>query len=104
MGYNYRMTEWQGAVLLAQLERLPQHIARREANAKYLSELLEEIPGITPRTREPKVTQHGWHLYMFFYKADRFGGLPKTEFIRALQAEGVPCSPGYSPLYTSPAI
>jgi dTDP-4-amino-4,6-dideoxygalactose transaminase len=104
MGYNYRMTEWQGAVLLAQLERLPEHIARREENAEYLSDLLEEIPGITPRTREPKVTQHAWHLYMFFYNADRFGGLPKTEFIRALQAEGVPCSPGYSPLYTSPAI
>jgi dTDP-4-amino-4,6-dideoxygalactose transaminase len=104
MGYNYRMTEWQGAILLAQLERLPQHIARREENAAYLSDLLQEIPGIAPRTREPKVTQHGYHLYMFFYNADRFGGLPKAEFIRALQAEGVPCSPGYSPLYTSPAI
>jgi len=104
MGYNYRMTEWQGAVLLAQLERLPQHIARREENAAYLTELLDEIPGITPRTRDPRVTQHAWHLYMFFYDAQAFGGLSREEFIHLMGAEGVPCSPGYQPLYTSPAM
>jgi len=104
LGYNYRMTEWQGAVLLAQLERLPQHIKLREENAAYLTDLLEEIPGITPRTRHPKVTQHAWHLYMFFYNPQAFGGLPRAEFISALQKEGIPCSPGYQPLYASPAI
>jgi len=104
LGFNYRMTEWQGAVLLAQLERLPQHIKLREESAAYLTDLLEEIPGITPRTRDPRVTQHAWHLYMFFYDGQAFGGLPREDFIRALQAEGVPCSPGYKPLYTSPAV
>jgi len=104
MGYNYRMTEFQAAILLAQLERLPGHTALREGNAAYLGELLDEIPGVTPRTRDLRVTQHAWHLYMFFYDKDAFGGLPRGDFINALRAEGIPCSPGYQPLYRAPAF
>src|SRR5690606_8381823 len=40
LGSNLRMTEWQAAVLLAQLERLPEQLALREANARYLAERL----------------------------------------------------------------
>ena len=98
-GYNYRMTEFQAAVLLAQLERLPEHTARREANAACLDEMLDEIAGITPRQRPPQVTTSALHLYMFNYRAEAFGGLPRAGFLKALQAEGIPCSPGYQPLY-----
>lgn len=104
MGYNYRLTAWQAAVLLAQLERLPEHVARREENAAYLSALLDEIPGITPRTRDPRVTQHAWHLYMFFYDDEAFGGMARQAFLEALRAEGIPCSPGYQPLYRAPSV
>ena len=48
IGYNYRMTEWQGAILLAQLERLPQHIARREENAAISATCCKRFPA-SPR-------------------------------------------------------
>ncbi|MFW6124772.1 MAG: DegT/DnrJ/EryC1/StrS family aminotransferase, partial [Pirellulales bacterium] len=48
-GSNYRLSEWQGAVLSAQLERLDEQTARRHANARLLDELLADIAGITPQ-------------------------------------------------------
>ncbi|MFB0546991.1 MAG: DegT/DnrJ/EryC1/StrS family aminotransferase [Anaerolineae bacterium] len=104
LGWNYRMTEWQGAVLLVQLERLPEQIARRSRNAAYLAGELGCIEGIRPLTIDERVTQHAWHLFIFRYEADRFGGLSRDAFIEALNAEGIPCSAGYRPLNRSRAI
>jgi len=98
LGWNYRMTEWQGAILLAQLERLPEHIARRSDNAGYLSARLGEVEGITPAKVDPRVTQHAWHLYVTTYDPASFGGETCTDFVAMLRAEGIPCSTGYVPL------
>lgn len=104
LGWNYRMTEWQGAVLLAQLERLPAHIERRTDNAAYLSSRLHAVAGITPVKVDERVTQHAWHLYIATYDPAAFGGRPCREFISMLNAEGVPCSAGYVPLNLAPAV
>jgi len=101
---NYRMTEWQGAILNSQMRRLDEQTARRNENAAYLAERLAQFPGIQPLQRDPRVTRHGYHLFMSRYDPEAFGGLPRAEFLRFLQAEGVPCSPGYSPLYRSDAF
>jgi dTDP-4-amino-4,6-dideoxygalactose transaminase len=98
LGYNYRMTEFQAGILLAQLERLPAHTMLREENAAHLDQLLDGIAGITPRVRDPRVTQHAMHLYMFHYTAAAFGGLSRADFLEAMRAEGIPCSPGYQPM------
>ncbi|MCB0182050.1 MAG: DegT/DnrJ/EryC1/StrS family aminotransferase [Anaerolineae bacterium] len=103
-GGNYRMTEWQGAILLAQLERADDLARRRQQNAAYLAEALQSIPGIEPLKVDPRVTRHAWHLFIFRYKREAFGGLPRHEFIAALEAEGIPCTPGYVPLNESPAV
>jgi dTDP-4-amino-4,6-dideoxygalactose transaminase len=104
LGWNYRMTEWQGAVLLAQLSRLPEHMALREDNASYLTDRLGQVPGLTPAKVDPRVTRHAWHLYMMSYDPEAFGGWPCERFIAALNAEGIPCSPGYRPLNRMPAL
>jgi dTDP-4-amino-4,6-dideoxygalactose transaminase len=104
LGWNYRMTEWQGAILLAQFERLSEHMARRSDNAAYLSARLREIRGLIPAKVDPRVTSHAWHLYMATYDPDAFGGKSCTEFITMLRAEGIPCSPGYRPLNKMPAL
>jgi dTDP-4-amino-4,6-dideoxygalactose transaminase len=104
LGWNYRMTEWQGAILLAQLQRLPEHIERRADNAGYLTARLREIAGIVPAKVDRRVTQHAWHLYMATYVPDAFGGTSGAEFLAMLRAEGIPCSAGYVPLNRSPAI
>lgn len=101
---NYRLCELQAALLLTQTRRLESQTRRRNENALYLAGRLAEAEGIRPLTRDPRVTQHAYHLFIFRYRREAFGGLPRAEFINALKAEGIPCSPGYSPLYRSPAF
>jgi dTDP-4-amino-4,6-dideoxygalactose transaminase len=103
-GWNYRMTEWQGAILLAQLARADELSERRSRNALYLSEALKSIPGIHPLRVDPRVTRHAWHIFIFRYQSEEFDGMSRDAFIEALQAEGIPCAPGYVPLNQSPAL
>ena len=99
LGWNLRMTHFQGALLLNQLQRLPAQAERRTANAAYLTARLQQIPGIRPLRVDERVTRHAYHLYIFRYDASEFGGLPRGDFIAAMQAEGIACKPGYAPLY-----
>ena len=99
LGANFRMTEFQAAILLCQLRRLPEQTEQRTCNAQKLSEMLSKIPGIRPPRPDPRVTRHAYHLYVFRYNKEAFGGRPREEFLKALSAEGIPCSPGYVPLY-----
>ncbi|HEX2999439.1 MAG TPA: DegT/DnrJ/EryC1/StrS family aminotransferase [Armatimonadota bacterium] len=99
LGANYRMTEFQGALLRVQLTRLNDLAARRSENARFLSSELAKIPGIRPLTVDPRVTQHAYHLYIFRFDASHFGKMTRNEFVQALGAEGIPCSVGYGPLY-----
>jgi dTDP-4-amino-4,6-dideoxygalactose transaminase len=101
---NYRMTEWQGALLLSQMRRLEEQTRRRNENALYLARQLAEIPGIRPLKRDERVTCHAYHLFIFRYDAAPFGDLPRPQFLEALRAEGIPCSPGYTPLYRENAF
>jgi dTDP-4-amino-4,6-dideoxygalactose transaminase len=97
-GTNMRMTEWQGAMLLAQMTRLEAQSARRWENACFLNKALAGIPGISPARLYEGCTRSAYHLYMFRYNKDGFGGLEHGKFVQALNREGVPCSAGYSPL------
>ncbi|MEM3897356.1 MAG: DegT/DnrJ/EryC1/StrS family aminotransferase [Nitrososphaerota archaeon] len=99
-GWNYRITEFQAAVLIAQLERAPELMKRRERGARILDKLLSEIDGITPLKPDNRVTRHAYHLYIFKYDSREFSNLPKQRFVEALSAEGIPCSAGYRPLYS----
>jgi perosamine synthetase len=71
---------------------------RRRENADRLTAALKEIPGIHP-ARLPDNSRAVWHLYPFRYDADRFQGLSRDTFIRAMRAEGIPCSTGYQEQY-----
>jgi len=103
-GWNYRITEFQAAVLLAQLERAPELMERRERGARILDKLLEEIDGVEPLRPDPRVTRHAYHLYIFKYDSRAFANLRKERFVEALRAEGIPCSSGYRPLYSYPFL
>lgn len=103
-GRNLRMTEWQAAILIAQLERVPAAIDRRERSARILTEGFAEVPGITPLTVDERITRHAWHLYQVRYDPAAFGGRSRAEFLRAIQAEGVEATAGYLPLPSQPAL
>lgn len=105
LGWNLRMTEWQAAVLLAQLERLDSQTEIRERNARYLIQALSEVPGLRPLHDDPRVTRSSRHLFITRYDTAAFGGRSRDEFLAALQAEGIdPVAPGYVPLNQAPAI
>jgi dTDP-4-amino-4,6-dideoxygalactose transaminase len=95
LGWNMRMTEFQAAILLGQLTRLEEQIARRERNASLLTELLSEIDGIEIVKRDPRITTHAYHLYMFKLSAALADRAEKKDVIRKLEAEGIPVNPGY---------
>ncbi|MCS7238496.1 MAG: DegT/DnrJ/EryC1/StrS family aminotransferase [Thermoguttaceae bacterium] len=95
IGTKYRMNEFEAAVLLPQLETLPEEIARRDRNALYLASLLEQIPGIIPQKRYPAVTQGAYYLFGLRYVPEAWDGVPRDVFLRALRAEGVPYTTMY---------
>jgi dTDP-4-amino-4,6-dideoxygalactose transaminase len=97
-GLNLRMTEFQAALLEAQMTRIEAQARTRERNARYLSGMLGEIPGIRPAGMYPGCTRNAYHLYMFRYRKEQFANLSRARFLEALGAEGVPASGGYSPL------
>jgi perosamine synthetase len=103
-GANLRMTEFQAALLLAQMTRLESQMRTRDENAAYLTKLLNEIPGITPAKMYEGCTRNAYHIYMMRYDKDRFAGLPRAAFMKALRAEGIPSSGGYSPLNKEPFL
>jgi dTDP-4-amino-4,6-dideoxygalactose transaminase len=92
------MQQVQARLLLQQLDKLVQDTERRRKNADYLSAGLAGIPGIQP-ARLPENSRAVWHLYPLRYDAAQFASLPRDRFVRALRAEGVPCSAGYHEQY-----
>ena len=94
-GSNYRLSEWQGAVLTQQLGRLAEQTVVRSRNAAYLDKALLEIDGIRPQVLDPRVTCHGHYCYIFHYDRSAFAGLPTETFIKALNAEGIPTQASY---------
>jgi dTDP-4-amino-4,6-dideoxygalactose transaminase len=103
-GANLRMTEFQAALLLAQMTRIEVQARTRTENARYLTSLLKEIPGIAPARMYEGCTRNAYHLYMFRYDKTRFNGVPRSVFVKALAAEGIPASGGYTPLNTQPFL
>jgi dTDP-4-amino-4,6-dideoxygalactose transaminase len=105
LGTNFRLTGFQAAVLLAQLERLPQQLATRAANAKYLTEQIGQFDIVTPPCVDERVTCHSYYLYPLRLNRERYRDLSKERFVRALVAEGIPIAEGYpQPLYAQPVF
>jgi dTDP-4-amino-4,6-dideoxygalactose transaminase len=104
LGWNYRMTEFQAAILLVQLTRLDEQSRLRQENGDYLSKLISEIDGLSPMRSDHRITRNAYHIYIFRYRKERWDGIPRDRFIAALQAEGIPCGPGYTPLYKGSAF
>ncbi|HTT93433.1 MAG TPA: DegT/DnrJ/EryC1/StrS family aminotransferase [Solirubrobacterales bacterium] len=88
-GSNLRMTEWQGGVLRAQMERFPQQHRRRVEHARLLDEALAGIPGLRPQSGDPRIDSRAYYVYILHYDPAEFAGLPLPGFEAALAAEGV---------------
>jgi dTDP-4-amino-4,6-dideoxygalactose transaminase len=91
---NYRLGEFQGAVLNSQLDRLEEQTRRRDANGQRLASRICALPGVHPQARPAECTRHSYHLFMLRLESAVFGA-PRRAVLRALDAEGIPCSGGY---------
>jgi dTDP-4-amino-4,6-dideoxygalactose transaminase len=103
-GTKLRLTEYQAAIGLAELKRLESQTVTRSENAAYLKSQMEKIPGIIPYKTYNDVTRVSFHLFPFRYKKEEFKGLSRGAFLKALSAEGVPCSSGYATLNDKPFL
>jgi perosamine synthetase len=104
LGTKCRITEYQAAIGLAQLKRLEEQTKIREENAKYLKAQIQDIPGILPYELSENATRAVFHIFPFRYKKEAFQNLSRQKFLKALEAEGIPCSGGYSPLNNMPYL
>jgi dTDP-4-amino-4,6-dideoxygalactose transaminase len=91
---NYRLGEFQGAVLNCQLDRLEEQTRTRDRNGQYLASRLAALPGIHPQARPAECARHSYHLFMLRIDPAAFGA-PREAVLRALEAEGIPVSAGY---------
>jgi perosamine synthetase len=102
-GYNFRLTDIQGAVGVVQLRKLDALNQRRIENAKYLSEGLKNVAGVTLPTVHPG-NKHVFHLYPIQIDSRKFG-MNRDDFIHAmLYKKGVKVGTHYTPLHYSSAF
>lgn len=99
LGCNYRMTEFQAAILLNQFKKLDAETKLRNENGLHLAERISKIDGFVPQKRDERVTSHAYHIFPVRYTAAEKTGVHRDKILEALNAEGVPSSLGYLPLY-----
>jgi dTDP-4-amino-4,6-dideoxygalactose transaminase len=90
LGHNYRMTEFQATILLAQLERLDEQTELRERNTMRLEEGLKQIEGISLLPRDARLTRQASYHYVFKFHSEGWDGVHRNAFVAALNAEGIP--------------
>jgi dTDP-4-amino-4,6-dideoxygalactose transaminase len=102
IGFNYRLGEFQAAVLCAQLERLREQGKVREKNMKYFERRLRGTKGIRLLKPDPRITRLAPYGYVLKFIEEEADGIPRAAFVGALQLEGVPCDGlFYEPVYKS---
>jgi dTDP-4-amino-4,6-dideoxygalactose transaminase len=102
IGFNYRITEFQAAILEVQLGRLAKQARIRQANMDCFEMGLRNTPGLAFLKRPRRQTRTAAYQFVFKYQAAHFSGIPRASFLGALQMEGIPCDGlFYEPVYKS---
>jgi dTDP-4-amino-4,6-dideoxygalactose transaminase len=99
-GTNYRMSEYQGAILCTQLKKFPEQHKLRNEHAKYFMEKLNAIDGIRVMKPTSGTDELGWYVYPIVFEPEKFGGMTKEEFYKKLNDNGIPTDDCYPPLHS----
>ena len=100
LGFNYRLSDFQSALGLRQLEKLPARLARRQAIAQYYTQQLAGLDTIEIPALRPDVA-HAWHVYVILLNLDRLK-VGRAEVFRALRAENIGVNVHYIPVHLHP--
>ena len=100
LGYNYRMTDMQAALLISQLEKLPLFSKRRKEIVARYNEAFSQIPELTVQ-QELEGSDSTRHLYILRIKPEKLN-IDRRGFFDALAAENIMCNVHYIPIYLQP--
>lgn len=89
IGPKYRMTEFEGTLVLNQLPGAKERFLKRNENANYLSSQLEDFPGLVPQKQYPGTESGSYYHYAWSYHKEHFNGADRALFLKAMAAEGV---------------
>lgn len=100
MGYNYRMTDMQAALLISQLDKLPMFSKRRKEIVARYNEAFSQIPELTVQ-QELEGSDTTRHLYILRIKPEKLS-IDRRGFFDAMAAENIMCNVHYIPIYLQP--
>lgn len=100
LGYNYRMTDMQAALLLSQLKKLPMFSKRRKEIVKRYNEAFKDMPELVIQ-KEVDGADTTRHLYILRLNTERLS-IDRARFFEAMKAENIYCNVHYIPVYTQP--
>lgn len=100
LGYNYRITDIQAALLSSQLDKLDLFATRRKELVKRYNDAFDKMPEITVQKEIPE-SDTVRHLYILQFNLEMLK-CGRREIFDALQAEGVGVNVHYIPTYTFP--
>lgn len=98
LGFNYRMTDLQGAVGLVQLQRLNQFIDERAKWAQFYSESLSDVDWLRC-SKEPESGRHGWQSFVTYVNPDN-APMARNDLMEHLQSKGISTRPGTHAVHT----
>lgn len=100
LGYNYRITDFQAALIVSQLKKLDSFAYRRKEIVKRYNEAFENIPEIIVQ-KEIQQSDTCRHLYIIRLALDKLN-CTRREFFDAMSKENVQCQIHYVPVYWFP--
>lgn len=100
LGYNFRITDIQAALIVSQMKKLDMFAARRKEIVKKYDEAFKEMPEIIVQKEIPE-SDTCRHLYIIRLDLDKLT-CTRREFFDAMSAENVQCQIHYVPVYWFP--
>lgn len=100
LGFNYRMTDFQAALLISQLKKLPEFSKRRHEIVNMYNEAFKDVPEIIVQEEIPQ-SDTTRHLYIIQLDLEKLS-CTRREFFDAMSAENVQCQVHYVPVYYFP--
>jgi len=100
LGYNYRITDFQCALGMSQLKKLPEWVKRRQEIARQYDEAFSDFEIIKPLSRRSDVS-HAYHLYVVKIEFDRLN-IDRSSLFSILREKGIGVNVHYIPVHLHP--
>ena len=97
-GANYRLGEFQAALLSVALERFPSQQEERAVAGKLFEREAAKVPGVRLMPADPRITRWSFYRYIIAVEPEAFAGRTHEIVCEALDAEGIGCWVGYEPM------